>query len=209
MPQEKIKLTQLTQGGGGGSKVAPDILRKILGAVRSGIFPPQLLFGKENGDDAAVFQIGEHQAIVATTDFLTPIVDDPFDFGRVAATNAISNIYAMGASPLFALALVGMPVNVLPLEAIARILEGGESVCRLASIPVSYTHLDVYKRQILGSPATYEGRPASVGTLLDISAQKEAEQRARELADFDPLSGLPNRRLLRDRCTQLLSLIHI
>ena len=140
MPQEKIKLTQLTQGGGGGSKVAPDILRKILGAVRSGIFPPQLLIGKENGDDAAVFQIGEHQAIVATTDFLTPIVDDPFDFGRVAATNAISNIYAMGASPLFALALVGMPVNVLPLEAIARILEGGESVCRLASIPVAGGH---------------------------------------------------------------------
>ena len=140
MPEEKIRLTQLTHGGGGGCKVAPDILRKILGGIKPGIIPPQLLIGRENGDDAAVYQIGERQAIVATTDFFTPIVDDPFDFGRVAATNAMSNIYAMGATPLFALALVGMPVSVLPLEAIARILEGGESVCRKVGIPVAGGH---------------------------------------------------------------------
>ena len=140
MPEEKIRLTQLTHGGGGGCKVAPDILRKILGGIKPGIVPPQLLIGRENGDDAAVYQIGEHQAIVATTDFFTPIVDEPFDFGRVAATNAMSNIYAMGATPLFALALVGMPVNVLPLEAIARILDGGESVCRRVGIPVAGGH---------------------------------------------------------------------
>ena len=140
MPEEKIRLTQLTHGGGGGCKVAPDILSKILGGIKPGIFPPQLLVGRENGDDAAVYQIGEHQAIVATTGFFTPIVDDPFDFGRVAATSAMSNIYAMGATPLFALALVGMPVNVLPLEAIARILDGGESVCRRVGIPVAGGH---------------------------------------------------------------------
>ena len=140
MPEEKIRLTQLTHGGGGGCKVAPDILRRILGGIKPGIIPPQLLIGRENGDDAAVYQIGEHQAIVASTDFFTPIVDDPFDFGRVAATNAMSNIYAMGATPLFALALVGMPVNVLPLEAIARILDGGESVCRRVGIPVAGGH---------------------------------------------------------------------
>ena len=140
MPEEKIRLTQLTHGDGDGCKVAPDILRKILGCIKPGIIPPQLLIGRENGDDAAVYQIGEHQAIVATTDFFTPIVDDPFDFGRVAATNAMSNIYAMGATPLFALALVGMPVSVLPLEAIARMLEGGESVCRLVGIPIAGGH---------------------------------------------------------------------
>jgi selenide,water dikinase len=140
VPEEKIRLTQLTHGGGGGCKVAPDILSKILGGIKPGIFPPQLLVGRENGDDAAVYQIGEHQAIVATTGFFTPIVDDPFDFGRLAATSAMSNIYAMGATPLFALALVGMPVNVLPLEAIARILDGGESVCRRVGIPVAGGH---------------------------------------------------------------------
>lgn len=140
MPEEQIRLTQLTHGGGGGCKVAPDILSKILDGIKPGVIPPQLLIGRENGDDAAVYQIGEHQAIVATTDFFTPIVDDPFDFGRVAATGALSNIYAMGATPLFALALVGMPVSVLPLAAISRILEGGEAVCRKVGIPVAGGH---------------------------------------------------------------------
>jgi len=140
VPEEPIRLTRLTQAGGGGSKVAPDVLRRILGGIQPGVIPPQLLIGRENGDDAAVYQIAERQAIVATTDFFTPIVDDPFDFGRVAATAALSNLYAMGATPLFALALVGMPVSVLPLEAISGILEGGESVCRKAGIPVAGGH---------------------------------------------------------------------
>jgi selenide,water dikinase len=138
VPKDKIRLTRLIQGGGG--KVAPEVLREILAGIRPGIIPPQLLVGREDGDDAAVYQIGERQAIVATTDFFTPIVDDPFDFGRVAATSALSNIYAMGATPLFALAQVGMPVNVLPLEAIAGILDGGESVCRKVGIPVAGGH---------------------------------------------------------------------
>lgn len=140
MPEQTIKLTQLSHGGGCGCKIAPGILQKILAGTTPGIIPPQLLVGTETADDAAVYQINPQQAIVATTDFFMPIVDDPFDFGRIAATNAISDVYAMGGTPLFALALVGMPVNVLPLETIAKILEGGESVCRAAGIPIAGGH---------------------------------------------------------------------
>lgn len=134
------KLTQLSHGGGCGCKIAPAVLEKILAGLPSGIVPPQLLVGNETADDAAVYQINAQQAIVATTDFFMPIVDDPHDFGRIAATNAISDIYAMGGTPLFALALVGMPVNVLPLETIGGILEGGAAVCRQAGIPIAGGH---------------------------------------------------------------------
>src|SRR5581483_3410542 len=102
--------------------------------------PKELMVGIETSDDAAVYRINEHQAIVATTDFFMPIVDDPHDFGAIAATNAISDVYAMGGTPLFALALVGMPVNRLPLATIRRILEGGEAVCAKAGIPVAGGH---------------------------------------------------------------------
>ena len=102
--------------------------------------PPQLLVGIETADDAAVYQINDEQAIVATTDFFMPIVDDPHDFGRIAATNAISDVYAMGGTPLFALALVGMPIDRLPVETIRGILEGGESVCAAAGIPIAGGH---------------------------------------------------------------------
>ncbi|WP_083518481.1 selenide, water dikinase SelD [Dechloromonas denitrificans] len=140
MSESTIKLTQLSHGGGCGCKIAPGVLQKILAGTTPGIIPPQLLVGTETADDAAVYQINPQQAIVATTDFFMPIVDDPFDFGRIAATNAISDVYAMGGTPLFALALVGMPVNVLPLETIAKILEGGEAVCRAAGIPIAGGH---------------------------------------------------------------------
>jgi selenide,water dikinase len=102
--------------------------------------PPELLVGIETSDDAAVYQLNESQALVATTDFFMPIVDDPFQFGRIAATNAISDVYAMGAQPIMALALVGMPVNVLPLSVIGQILDGGQSVCRDAGIPIAGGH---------------------------------------------------------------------
>lgn len=118
----------------------PGVLQAILAQNARGFVPPQLLVGIETSDDAAVYQINERQAIVATTDFFMPIVDDPFDFGRIAATNAISDVYAMGGTPLFALALVGMPVNTLPVETIGRILAGGEAVCRAAGIPVAGGH---------------------------------------------------------------------
>ena len=135
-----IRLTQLSHGGGCGCKIAPGVLEQILAKTAPQLIPPQLLVGIETSDDAAVYQINEKQAIVATTDFFMPIVDDPFDFGRIAATNAISDIYAMGGTPLFALAIVGMPVNTLPMETIRRILEGGESVCSAAGIPIAGGH---------------------------------------------------------------------
>jgi len=136
----QVRLTQFSHGGGCGCKIAPGVLEQILSKVKPGLVPKQLLVGIETSDDAAVYQINESQAIVATTDFFMPIVDDPFDFGAIAATNAISDIYAMGAQPLFALALVGMPVNQIPLEVIRKILEGGESVCARAGIPIAGGH---------------------------------------------------------------------
>jgi selenide,water dikinase len=135
-----IRLTQFSHGGGCGCKIAPGVLEEILGKSGPSLLPRDLLVGIETSDDAAVYRISETQAIVATTDFFMPIVDDPFDFGAIAATNAISDVYAMGGTPLFALALVGMPVNQLPLEVIRRILEGGESVCARAGIPIAGGH---------------------------------------------------------------------
>ena len=135
-----IRLTSLSHGGGCGCKIAPGVLEKILAKTAPSLVPPQLLVGIETSDDAAVYQINDTQAIVATTDFFMPIVDDPFDFGRIAATNAISDIYAMGGTPLFALAIVGMPVNTLPMDTIRLILEGGESVCAKAGIPIAGGH---------------------------------------------------------------------
>jgi selenide, water dikinase len=130
----------ISHGGGCGCKIAPAVLQQIISKSGNPILPKELLVGIETSDDAAVYQINEHQAIVATTDFFMPIVDDPFDFGRIAATNAISDVYAMGGTPLFALALVGMPINTLPLDQIKLILDGGESVCRDAGIPIAGGH---------------------------------------------------------------------
>ena len=134
------RLTSLSHGGGCGCKIAPAVLQQIISKADVSFLPKELLVGIETSDDAAVYQINEHQAIVATTDFFMPIVDDPYDFGRIAATNAISDVYAMGGTPLFALALVGMPVNVLPLETIKKILDGGESICKAAGIPIAGGH---------------------------------------------------------------------
>ena len=136
----QVRLTQFSHGGGCGCKIAPGVLEQILSKSAPGLVPKELLVGIETSDDAAVYRINERQAIVATTDFFMPIVDDPFDFGAIAATNAISDVYAMGGQPLFALALVGMPVNQIPLDVIRRILEGGESVCARAGIPVAGGH---------------------------------------------------------------------
>jgi len=133
----QVRLTQFSHGGGCGCKIAPGVLEQILSKTAPGLIPKDLLVGIETSDDAAVYRINDRQAIVATTDFFMPIVDDPFDFGAIAATNAISDVYAMGGHPLFALALVGMPVNQIPLEVIRKILEGGESVCARAGIPIA------------------------------------------------------------------------
>jgi selenide, water dikinase len=134
------RLTSLSHGGGCGCKIAPGVLSEILKGTAAMPIPPQLLVGIETADDAAVWQLNDEQALIATTDFFMPIVDDPFDFGRIAATNAISDVYAMGGTPIMALALVGMPINVLSTATIGKVLEGGASVCRSAGIPIAGGH---------------------------------------------------------------------
>lgn len=135
-----IKLTQFSHGGGCGCKIAPAVLTEILAGTALRTMPKELIVGTETSDDAAVYRLNDEQALVATTDFFTPIVDDPYDFGRIAATNAISDIYAMGGRPIMALAVVGMPLDKLPLEVIRRILAGGDSVCAQAGIPIAGGH---------------------------------------------------------------------
>jgi selenide,water dikinase len=134
------RLTSLSHGGGCGCKIAPGVLSEILKGTAAMPIPPELMVGIETADDAAVYRLNDEQALIATTDFFMPIVDDPFDFGRIAATNAISDVYAMGGRPILALALVGMPINVLSTRTIGKILEGGASVCRSAGIPIAGGH---------------------------------------------------------------------
>src|SRR5690606_5372588 len=135
-----VRLTQYSHGGGCGCKIAPAVLSDILAESPMRALAPDLLVGLDTSDDAAVYRLNDEQAIVATTDFFTPIVDDPYDFGGIAATNAISDVYAMGAQPILALAIVGMPLERLPIDAIRRILAGGESVCAAAGIPIAGGH---------------------------------------------------------------------
>ncbi len=134
------RLTSLAHGGGCGCKLSPAVLRRIMADMPAAAAFPNLLVGTETSDDAAVWRLNDTQALVATTDFFMPVVDDPRDFGRIAATNALSDVYAMGATPILALAIVGMPVNVLPAETIAAILAGGAEVCAAAGIPVAGGH---------------------------------------------------------------------
>ncbi len=135
-----LRLTSFSHGGGCGCKIAPGVLSEILRNSAGGLIPPQLLVGIETADDAAVYQLNDEQALIATTDFFMPIVDDPFDFGRIAATNAISDVYAMGGTPILALALVAMPIAQLPVEVIGQIIRGGEAACRDAGIPIAGGH---------------------------------------------------------------------
>ncbi len=135
-----LRLTSFSHGGGCGCKIAPGVLAEILKNSGGGLIPKELMVGIETADDAAVYRLNDEQALIATTDFFMPIVDDPYDFGRIAATNAISDVYAMGGTPIMALALVAMPVNQLPLEAIGQIIKGGEAMCREAGIPIAGGH---------------------------------------------------------------------
>ena len=137
---EKIQLTRFSHGGGCGCKIAPSVLSRIIAESALKTIPKDLLVGIETADDAAVYRLNDEQAIVATTDFFTPIVDDPRDFGRIAATNALSDVYAMGGRPIFALAVVGMPLDKLPETVIRDILAGGESICAEAGIPIAGGH---------------------------------------------------------------------
>lgn len=136
----QVRLTDLAHGGGCGCKLSPAVLREILAGVPQAALFPNLMVGTETSDDAAVWRLNDQQALVATTDFFMPVVDDPYDFGRIAATNAISDVYAMGATPIFALAIVGMPIGQLSTEQISGILAGGAAVCADAGIPVAGGH---------------------------------------------------------------------
>ena len=140
LPGTEIRLTSFSHGGGCGCKIAPGVLSEILRNSGGGFIPKELMVGIETADDAAVYRLNDEQALIATTDFFMPIVDDPFDFGRIAATNAISDVYAMGGTPIMALALVAMPVNQLPIEVIGRIIAGGEAICQQAGIPIAGGH---------------------------------------------------------------------
>ncbi|MBM3433971.1 MAG: selenide, water dikinase SelD [Bacteroidetes bacterium] len=137
-----MNLTEFNPGSGCGCKLGPEALQCILGAsgVRSSDFWPQLWVGHEHADDAAVVDLGDGRGLVQTVDFFTPIVDDPYDFGRIAATNALSDVYAMGGRPISALALLAWPVERLPAALAGRVIEGARDVCREAGIPLAGGH---------------------------------------------------------------------
>ena len=135
-----LKLTEFSHGGGCGCKIAPGVLAEILKSAKGFPIPKELLVGIETSDDAAVYKLNDDQALIATTDFFMPIVDDAFHFGQIAATNAISDVYAMGGTPIMALALLAMPISQLSLEDIGKIMQGGESICAAAGIPIAGGH---------------------------------------------------------------------
>src|SRR6202044_1520228 len=140
MSRPPVRLTDLAHGGGCGCKLAPSVLQQLLANQPAAMPYAQLLVGTETGDDAAVWQIDDKTCVIATTDFFMPVVDDPRDFGRIAAANALSDVYAMGGKPILALAIVGMPIGQLPPQIIGAILAGGAEVCGKAGIPVAGGH---------------------------------------------------------------------
>ncbi len=204
-----IKLTAFSHGGGCGCKIAPGVLAQILKNSTGFPVPKELMVGIETADDAAVYKLNDEQALIATTDFFMPIVDDPFDFGRIAATNAISDVYAMGGTPIMALALVGMPINKLPVEVIGEIIRGGESICAEAGIPIAGGHTidsvePIYGLVVLGlvHPSKVKrnadakagdvlilGKPIGVG-VLSAALKKEALDAAGYAAMIDNATKL-------------------
>ncbi len=163
-PAQPVRLTSLVHGGGCGCKLAPAVLQDILKGMPATAAFADLMVGTDTSDDAAVWRLNDSQALVATTDFFMPVVDDPFDFGRIAATNALSDVYAMGGRPILALAIVGMPIDKLAPETIGRILEGGASVCAAAGIPVAGGHSIDSVEPIYGLVALGLVNPAKVLT---------------------------------------------
>ena len=157
-----FRLTALAHGGGCGCKIGPALLRELLSESCFGSVHPDLLVGAASSDDAAVYRINDAQAVIATTDFFMPIVDDPFEFGRIAATNALSDVYAMGGSPILALAIVGMPVGKMPTGIMRRVMEGGAEVCRQAGIPLAGGHSIDSPEPIYGLAALGLVEPARI-----------------------------------------------
>lgn len=157
-----VRLTELAHGGGCGCKLAPSVLQQLLANKAAAMPFAGLLVGTESSDDAAVWQVDEHTCVIATTDFFMPIVDDPYDFGRIAAANALSDVYAMGGKPIMALAILGMPLNKLDVETVRAILAGGDAVCAQAGIPVAGGHSIDSAEPIYGLAAIGLCAPANV-----------------------------------------------
>ena len=162
MADFETSLTALAHGGGCGCKLSPAVLRDLLAGFPAAQDFPNLLVGTETGDDAAVYRLNDTQALVATTDFFTPIVDDPYDFGRIAATNALSDVYAMGGRPILALAILGMPLGKIDPASVKRILAGGAAVCAAAGIPVAGGHSIDSPEPIYGLAALGLVRPDKI-----------------------------------------------
>lgn len=167
---QQIKLSHLSHGGGCGCKLAPSVLQQLLSSHPTVSPYKQLLVGVETGDDAAVWELDNGTCIIATTDFFMPMVDDPRDFGRIAATNAISDVYAMGGTPIMALAILGMPVDKIPPVMVRQILEGGASVCDAAGIPIAGGHS-------IDSPEPIYGL-AVIGTAAKADIRRNADAKA-------------------------------
>ncbi|MBV2133055.1 selenide, water dikinase SelD [Pseudomonas sp. MAP12] len=196
---EPIRLTQYSHGAGCGCKISPKVLEVILAGSGAQNLDPKLWVGNASRDDAAVYAIDEERGVVSTTDFFMPIVDDPFDFGRIAATNAISDIYAMGGDPLMAIAILGWPVNVLAPEVAREVIRGGRSVCDEAGIPLAGGHSIDAPEPIFGLAVTgivdkrfmkrndtategcrlYLSKPLGIGILT--TAEKKGKLRAEDV----------------------------
>ena len=153
-----LRLTALAHGGGCGCKLAPSVLRELLAEQPAAAPFANLLVGTETGDDAAVWRLDDETCIVATTDFFMPMVDDPFDFGRIAATNALSDVYAMGGKPIFALAVLGMPINSMPTAMIREILRGGAAMAAEAGIPSPAAIPSIRPSRSTASPSSVSSR---------------------------------------------------
>ncbi len=164
---ERVRLTSLAHGGGCGCKLAPGVLSEILSSMPSASGFADLLVGTETSDDAAVWRLSDELAIVATTDFFMPVVDDPYDFGRIAATNAMSDVYAMGGTPIFALAILGMPMARLSADTVREILAGGAAVCAEAGVPVAGGHSIDSVEPVYGLVALGLAHPDKVMTNRD------------------------------------------
>jgi selenide,water dikinase len=181
-PASIPRLTSLSHGGGCGCKIAPGVLAELLKGVAPATAFARLLVGTETSDDAAVYQLNDEQAIIATTDFFMPIVDDPFDFGRIAATNALSDVYAMGGTPIFSLAILGMPIKVLPPEVIREILRGGAAICAAAGIPIAGGHSIDSVEPIYGL--------AAIGVVHPKSIKRNSEARAGDVLILSKALGV-------------------
>lgn len=157
-----VRLTDLAHGGGCGCKLAPGVLQQLLADKPAAAPFASLLVGTESSDDAAVWQVDEHTCVIATTDFFMPVVDDPHDFGRIAAANALSDVYAMGGKPIMALAILGMPLDKMDVDTVRAILAGGESICAEAGIPIAGGHSIDSAEPIYGLAAIGLCAPADV-----------------------------------------------